>query len=428
MKRRQRLFLIAILSLGSLTLAYFGNDWRIERQLNIARSALKSRDPDRALAALEAATQVSPNHGEVYLLMARAYRRQGRLSEVRRSLQTAQQLGITKGRIQREEWLAMAQTGQMTSAGPHLAELLFDPGDDGPEICEAYANGYLLSYRFAEAFAVVDAWQKDFPQDPQPHMFRGLVSDKDSAWTAAADHFQKAFDLAPNRIDIRLRLANALLALRRTPEAASHFQELLKRNPHSREAQTGWGRTLVEQGQTDQARDVFSDLLKTHADDFDTILALGQLELSVNNLDRALTLLQQATKLNPDDYEARNSIAGALQRAGRAAEARSHFEFVVKAQESNLRIQTLKDRVTANSNDLEARYELTELLRNNGSQTDRVAWLRSIIEIDPKHQRAQAALAEHYEQTGDSELAVTHRAFSEALQGNSMPKVNSTQK
>ena len=415
MKRLRFLSLIVALSFVGSILAYWWNDWCLERHLSVARSALMSRDTKQALAALEAAAQVDPASSEVQFWMARAHRRRGRLNDVHRYLQRANQLGISKSRILREEWLAMAQAGQMAEAELHLSELLFNPNDDGPDICEAYANGYLVSHRYSEAFAIVDAWQKDYPKDPQPHVFRGMVANINSSWKMAAEHFQTALDLAPQRDDIRLQLANALLALRNTTEAASQFQQLLKSCPDDSLVQTGWGRTLLEMGQLDKAREIFAEALKAHPQDFDVLLALGQVELSANRLDEALPLLRQAVLLAPDDSEARNALANVLQRIGLTTEARSHFEFVAQAQETNARIQTLRERVSINSKDLDSRYELSELLRGNHNQTDRIQWLRSIIEIDPKHQRAQAALAEHYEKTGDTEMAARHRVLSDVL-------------
>ncbi len=419
MKRVRLLSLIVALSLVGSGLAYFWNDWRVERYLSVARSALKSRNPGGALTALEAAARINPDSGEVNFWMARVYRQQGRLNDVRQCLQRARKLGIPKSRILREEWLAMAQVGQMTEAEPHLWELLLDPKDDGQDICEAYANGYMLSYRYEEAFTVVDAWQKDFPKDAQPHVFRGMVANINSASRTAVEHFQTAFDLAPQRDDIRLLLANALLGLRNTSEAASHFQQLLKTCPNDPVVRTGWGRTLLELGELEKAREIFTEALKTNPKDFNALLALGRVELNANRHDEALSLLQQAVALNPDDPGARHALAGALQHAGRAAEAVPHFEFVAKAYEANSRMQMLRQRVTLNPKDSEARYEISELLRGKSNPTDRIRWLRSIIEIDPKHQPAHAALAEHYESIGDTELALRHRTLSDALRKDS---------
>lgn len=415
MKRARLLCLFAVLSLVGSALAFFWNDWQVGRYLQAARAALKSRDADQALTALEAASRLDPKSGEVQFWMARAYRRQGRLNDVRRCLQQARTAGISRSRIQREEWLAMAQAGQMTEAEPHLSELLFDPGDDGPEICEAFANGYMLSYRYAQAFAVVDAWQKDFPNDPQPHVFRGMVAKSNAAWATAVEHFQRAFDLAPQRQDIRLLLANALLNLRNTSEAASHFQQLLKSCPNDAAVQNGWGRTLLDLGRLDDARDILTKALKAHPKNFDVILALGQVELNANRFDEALPLLQQAAELDPDDLEARNSLAVALQRVGRTAEAKSHFEFVAKINEEVVRMQMLREQVLVNPKNIDARFEISELLRSRRNPSDRIKWLHSILEIDPKHQQAHAALAEHYETIGDNESALRHRTQTSPL-------------
>ena len=424
MKRNGLLSLTAMLSLIVAAMSYYWSDYRLERHLNVARSALKSRNADKALVELESAENIDPASGEVQFWMARAYRRQGRLSSTHQCLQKALRLGVSKSRVQREEWLALAQVGQLSEAKPHLTELLLNPEDDGPDICEAYANGYLLSYRFAEAFAVVDAWEKDFPFDAQPQVFRGMVAYSNSSWKIAADHFQRALSLAPQRDDIRLRLANALLFLRNTSEATIHFQQLLKTSPNDPDVSNGWGRTLLELGKLDMARDVFTQTLKTHPEDYDSLLALGQVELNANHLDDALPLLLKVVALNPDDPETRNALATALQRSGRVVDAAVHFEFVKKAFEINSRIQTLQDRVVRNSKDLESRYEISELLRFRSTSTQRIQWLRSIIEIDPSHQRAQAALAEHYQSVGDDELALKHQTVLESLTRGSMAKEN----
>ena len=137
-KIKLSLLILVLVSLGFVVLTL--DHWRSSVQLAIARRALRDRDADMALNAVREAARLTPNYGEVHFTMARVFRRQGHLDKVHESLEQAAKLGVTRNRIRREEWLAMAQAGQMKEARPHLSELLINPGDDGPEICEAYVK------------------------------------------------------------------------------------------------------------------------------------------------------------------------------------------------------------------------------------------------------------------------------------------------
>src|SRR5262245_59055767 len=169
---RRRLFLLGICSLAVCAVLA----WRpisILMDVNRSRQLLRHRQAEQAFAILQSAALRDPTHGEVQFLLARCHRRLGRMKEAREHLTRASLLSISSKAIAREEWLALAQSGQMREAYPHLSELLIDPGEDGPEICEAYVNGFFLTTRFRDAFELLTVWEKDFPQDSQPYLFRG---------------------------------------------------------------------------------------------------------------------------------------------------------------------------------------------------------------------------------------------------------------
>ena len=84
MKRSRKVIFLALVAvfLGFGIVNF--DSWRISRKLAIARSALQARDSNKAINALLEAARLDSSHGEVQLLMARAYRRQGELQNVRR--------------------------------------------------------------------------------------------------------------------------------------------------------------------------------------------------------------------------------------------------------------------------------------------------------------------------------------------------------
>ena len=96
MKRSRKVIFLALLAvfLGFGIVNF--DSWRISRKLAIARSALQARDSNKAINALLEAARLDSSHGEVQLLMARAYRRQGELQNVRRALEKAARNRIEK--------------------------------------------------------------------------------------------------------------------------------------------------------------------------------------------------------------------------------------------------------------------------------------------------------------------------------------------
>jgi tetratricopeptide (TPR) repeat protein len=356
--------------------------------------------------------------------MARAYRRQGRLDEVRQCLHTAKRLGFSTDRIEREELLAMAQVGQLKEAEPHLIELLLNPGDDGPDICEAYVNGFFATNRFPQALKILEVWQKDFPNDPQPYLFHAILNKMSMSHTKVVENFRKANELAPNRFDIRLKLALALIDLNNTQEAGLQFAWLLKHRPENSEVQTGWGKLLIQDGKIDAAREVLERVQKSHPEHVESLIALGQLELTANNLNRAIQLLQKGSEHERHNSEVRYALANALQQAGRPQEAREQYEFVTKAHTAQQKLQRLRNQVMVNSNDVEARFEIAELLRDYGTPAEQLGWLRSIIQINPRHRPAYIALVECYEALGRDKDAQNSQWLADLLSEASEPPLS----
>ena len=123
-------------------------------QLSQGRRALEDRAPGQALQYFHSARQLAPDHAETHFQMARAYRRLGQLDRVHESLKTAWRLGYDVAALKREQWLVLAQTGELKDAEPHLLGLLSDPKETkAAEISEALVRGYFANLRFHSSTA-----------------------------------------------------------------------------------------------------------------------------------------------------------------------------------------------------------------------------------------------------------------------------------
>ena len=111
----------------------------------LATKALQRRDANAALRWLNWAESFGTDKGTIAIARNRAFRQLGLFAKVREQLLLAKTLGVSRQRIEREEWLAFALSGQMEIAEPHLSNLLVSQDIPVGETCAAYAAGFLLT-------------------------------------------------------------------------------------------------------------------------------------------------------------------------------------------------------------------------------------------------------------------------------------------
>jgi Tfp pilus assembly protein PilF len=93
---------------------------------------------------------------------------------------------------------------------------------------------------------------------------------------------------------------------------------------------------------------------------------------------------------------AHDGLGRALRGFGQAAEAQPHFDYVAEAEGALDRINRLLRTAVERPDDAEIRYEIGMSLLKYGSPDDGAKWLRTVLELDPKHQKAQEALAAYH--------------------------------
>lgn len=379
-----------------------------------AREAIASRDIEGALRHLDSFRSRNSANAEAHFLTGSLYRRLGRADEMERSLQRAAELGWPADEIQREGILLLAQAGHIDKAEPHLRRLLAGAGVYEPEVCEAFVAGHFRVFRPAEAVRLLDRWQAHWPKDPQPHFMRGALWQHAQGWHLAEQQYRRALELGPERVDIRLALAHALVERGQAEEAAGHFRECVKRMPDSPAALAGLGQALIKLGKTAESRELFQRVLERDPGHPGAHFGMGQLALAGGRSQEAVDWLEPLVKQAPFDLSLRYALARALRSVGRSADAQHHFEFVREIQKPLARIADLMDAILDRPDDVELRYELGVTLLKSVSPIDGAGWLRTVVAIDPGHRQAHAALAEYYEQQGESSLAEQHRRHAAA--------------
>jgi len=404
-------WLLALASLVGAGVASWGwPRWQLHRDLQQIRTALGDRDYPVALTRLQSLLARQPAHPEGNFLLARTQRHLGDLPQFTQALQRARELGFAPQRIQVEESLLQAQSGLMNQALPQLPRLLQIASDtDGQEICEAYVNGFFATYNFPEAFKLLEVWQKDYPNDPQPYYCRGLYETHVGSETEAVRELRRALELAPQRDEIRRFLAEALIDLEQFDEAEQHIRYLVQRQPENVDLTTALGHCLLEKGDLAGARTVLESQLQRDPDSLPTRLVMGQLELREQHPEEALRWLEPIVQARPFEYNARFQYATALQHAGRGSEAVEHLKFVGEAQAALGRARNLMDKAKDDPEDVASRLEIGQTLLKYDSPEDGAHWLRNVLQLEPDNSAAHAGLADYYERQDNSERADYHR-------------------
>jgi tetratricopeptide (TPR) repeat protein len=385
--------------------------WRPAHALYVrsqAEAALLDRDGERALSVLTPALSIAPRNAEFHFLAARAQRRRGDLQQAREHLQRAWELGHPVDQLQREQWLAMAQAGQLREAAPHLAGLLMNAGENGWEVCEAYAAGYILACRFDEAQQILEAWKRDFPDDAQPHYFEGRWLDSARATARAVTAYREAMRRDPQREDVRRHLAACLVKLHQYDEATALLGSLLEDTPTDADLLNDWATCLLEQGDADRAGPAVVKALQSNPEHVGARLTRARIASFSGDYEAAVEILAPLAAERPYDVEARYAWAMALQAVGRQEEAAGEFAFAAEGREALSQVQGWLDRLRKEPRNAELRFRIGAVLSRYHSPSEGADWLRSVLDVDPQHREALEVLVEYHRSVGHHELADTY--------------------
>jgi predicted Zn-dependent protease len=402
--------LIALL----VAFAFAATPARVQYLLLQGRNELIRERPARALEDFRAAERLQPRRAETQFWLARASRKIGDPDAVRWHLDRAQQLRYPESeRLRREWWLLLAETGRVREVEPHLATMLLEPGEDGIEICDAFARGYCLSLQFEPALTLLDAWQKDHPDDYRPHFRRGRIHAwSELQWTKAEAAFREALLRAPEEPAVHRELGKTLVDLRRFDEAEYHLRQALHNDPLDAEALLALAQTLAELKQHLAATECLDRILDHDPGNDPARLLLANITLAAGDAEEAIRQLGPLLERWPEDLKGRYCLAEALRAAGRVDEAESHYKAYADLERNWQRLHQLSRMVQRTPGDAELRYELGLLRLRHESRTEGVAWLHSVFLYAPEHAGAHRALADYYAKIGDVEQARRHLCLS----------------
>ena len=361
----------------------------------LARMAIAQRLPEKAMAWIRWSDFLAGPTAESEFLLARANRKLGRWDAVHEHLLRVRELGGSETMLQREDWLAKAQSGQMFEVERRRNQMLLDPQGDSEEICEAYAKGYLLNRQFQEAIRLLESWSADYPGNPQPHYLMGMTYAERSSLPLAIQSLQRAVELDPGYFQARLALANAWLDSRNANAALAEFQKCRELGIDP-EVDVGLARSHLALGAFEETQRELEAGIARFPQNFKLQLELGRFLMN-DDPRSALTHVEIATSIAPRDSEARYVLGQILFRLGRKDEGQGHLEYAQLANTETARMQKLMDSVLTEPNNVELRFQIGVIQLKYGTEMEGIQWLQSVLNFDQRHKAANAALATYYE-------------------------------
>lgn len=223
---------------------------------------------DEAIAHLEAARAMAPNHPEVHAALADAYTRAGRkqdaahasslVGDIEREFGFPDPLMATMAR-EGVSLASLEQFGIAALRGSEFAQALdaFDRAlavqPDSLGVLRGRAQALVGLNRCAEAEPILDRVLAKKPDDAELLTFRAGCSMARNDLAGALASLRRAVAIDPSHADARWNLARTLRALSQNAEARRHLEVVLERKPHKTEARILLASILSEEGSTGEA-------------------------------------------------------------------------------------------------------------------------------------------------------------------------------
>jgi tetratricopeptide (TPR) repeat protein len=405
---RRILAAVIVLALAGGAAYYPLRQHWLAQQWRQAEAAYQQRDFVSARDCLRSYLIAFPNSFEARLLMARLALRAGFQDEaavqldlcdalktldveaetVRRMLRTRE------GDLQFEAWL----WGKVDAGDPQAACIL-------ETLARAYHKNYLL-HRMQRA---LDQLLELEPAHIEAYLSRGWTYERRFNHLIALEDYDRALSVEPQHFDARLHKANVLIYLAKPNEALPIFEELRRDRPQDPRVLLGLFQTMIKNGHFEEARGIDAELARLFPKDLPILTERGRFYLELGDAERAETVLRAATIASPFDYQAHFALHRALQQLGKFAEADKLKDRLKQIEFDLNQMGDLSEQLQKAPFDADVRCVIAQVFLRSGEVKEGLSWLKTVLQIQPRHGAAHRTLAEYYELNRQPGMAEQHR-------------------
>jgi len=330
----------------------------------LARTYLRTGQPDKALDTLKSMLDRPQPLAETYLLAGEAHLQNGKADAAERAFARAAQIRPDSSRARTAMALSQVGKGQVSTGMAALESISADSTDTVADM--ALLASHLRRKDYAKALQTIDGLEKKRPQSPVTAYLRGRVQALRGDMAAARASFERALvldkqyfvatagltalDLAENKPDAararldaliqadpsnhRAMLARAAL-LKRTgapaAEVVSQLEAAVKAAPTDPLPRLQLVEQLMQGGNAKAALAAAQAANSAIPDRRELVLALGRTQLASKDYEQALTSFNRLDKMQPDSVPVALGVAEALMGQKSYDAAEQHLQRTLKA-------------------------------------------------------------------------------------------------
>jgi foldase protein PrsA len=234
-----------------------------------------------------------------------------------------------------------------------------------------------------------------------PNFVAGWVSRGDNAmamqlYTRAIECFQKALDLQPGSLAVKLKLAEAYVKNGQYAEAKPIIEEVLKADPENTGALVLMGDLLMGQGNPGDAVNYYTKAWQK-SPSTDVQLKLAQALAAAGRVDEAMRRYQDLLQRSPYNAQAHLGYADLLLAQGKADKALEEYQSALKfAGDVETREKAARKIVELKPDDITTRLRLAGYLREQYKYDGAIAQYEAVLQRDPQNLDAIIGLGDCY--------------------------------
>jgi tetratricopeptide (TPR) repeat protein len=404
------------LTVALLALGIAGRIW-YARALPAAQRALHRHDLPAARTSLDRYLARWPRD-EALLLAARVARLSDACADAEQLIAAFEEaFGPTDA--SRLEWALLGtQQGDYHAVEGRLRSFVASYHPDSSAILEALARGYLVAYQFPQALETLGRLIDRSPGHVRALLMRGTALERLRRMEAADEDCRRVAELAPQSAEVRRALGDLLNRLGHTEEAIAQYEVVLAARPAEPAALLGLARAFIDAADLDEAERRLDELLAADPDNTEALVERGRLALRRKRPAEAEPFLARAVRTAPHHREARQLHLVALKELGRSKAAAECEARLAELEREDAVGGRLKARVRDDPAGADARWQLWLWSQRNGQGEAGLPWLLAVLAVAPRHARAHAALADHFDRAGQPRRAALHRASAKIGRGS----------
>jgi tetratricopeptide (TPR) repeat protein len=383
--------------------------------LDAAQRALERYAFDEAQHHLDLCLKVRSSSAAVHLLAAQTARRRDAYKEAEAHLADCIRLGGMTPATALERMLLTAQQGDLDGVETPLRARA---GADNPEavlVLEALAKGYANRFWDSNALVCLNILLARRPQHPEALFLRARAWENRAAKGEkereqdALNDYEKAIELVPS-FEAQLGLAGTLYRVGRPWEAMCMYERLRPLQPANPTLLLGLARCRYNLNEVDEAQRLLDELLEQYPNHAAALLERGRLALHAGQLAEAEQWLRRAASASPrHQVGSHRVLCRCLEGADKTAEARQCLDELQAREAEVVDLERQVLRANREPRDVALRYEIAIQMMRLGREQDGVAALFFVLEQQPRHGPARAALADYLERVGQPDRAARHR-------------------